>query len=245
MKHFLISLVVATVLTGISYIVGLEAGWITELNWLEVFSVFTSYSCTYLCVQQSRWNYPIGAASTIALTFLFLGGGLISSAILNGYLSFVLIYGYFYWREDSNTRPVVPFKFDKLFALYVGITVAIWAAMIFGVIPLVRLFFEFDTSLAWTDGVILAGSILAQIMLDRKNIGNWYVWAIVNVFAIYTYFEAGLYLVAFQFVFFLLNTIYGWISWKKTIKPNKDSFNESMNELVGPPNGKNGIYDYV
>ena len=71
-RDFAESLLVGTTLTGLSYIVGLAAGWITELNWLELFAVFTSYACTYLCVKERRINYPVGAISTAAYAVLFL-----------------------------------------------------------------------------------------------------------------------------------------------------------------------------
>jgi len=68
--------------------------------------------------------------------------------------------------------------------------------------------------MAWTDSLILAGTILAQFLLDNKKLENWAIWAIVNVLAIYTYLSTGLILVAFQYVFFLLNTVYGFVLWK-------------------------------
>ena len=70
--------------------------------------------------------------------------------------------------------------------------------------------------MAWTDAMILAGTILAQFLLDNKKLENWAVWAVVNVFAIYTYATAGLALAAFQYVFFLANTVYGYIIWRRS-----------------------------
>jgi len=72
-------------------------------------------------------------------------------------------------------------------------------------------------AMAWTDATVLAGTILAQFLLDNKKLENWFVWAIVNIFAIYTYATAGLALAALQYVFFLGNTIYGYISWKRSM----------------------------
>lgn len=65
-RHLVESAIVAVVLTALSYAVGIACSWITGLNWLEVFAVFTLYSCTYLCVKERRINYPIGAVSKIA-----------------------------------------------------------------------------------------------------------------------------------------------------------------------------------
>lgn len=202
------SVIIGVVITGLSYAVGMAANWIAALNWLEVFAVFTSYSCTFLCVKERRINYPIGAISSAAYAFLFMQSGLLSSAILNAYLAPALIYGWFRWRKDANTRPVSHVSL-KTVPLYIGIAVVGYAGA-------ALISQKFGGAMAWTDAVILAGTILAQFLLDNKKLENWGVWAIVNVFAIYTYWTIGLPLVAFQYVFFLTNTIYGYIAWKQS-----------------------------
>lgn len=202
------SLLVGTVLTALSYIIGLAAGWIQELNWLETFAVFTSYACTYLCVKERRINYPIGAITTAAYCILFMQNGLLLSAILNAYLVPTLIYGWFRWRKDTHTRPVtrIALKMIPVYLLVAGAGYA-GAALISQ---------AFGGAMAWADSVILAGTILAQFLLDNKKLENWIVWAVVNVFAIYTYSASGLPLVAFQYVFFLLNTVYGFVIWRRS-----------------------------
>ena len=201
------SIGIGIALTLLSYGVGLMAHWITSLNWLEVLAVFTSYSSTYLCVKERRSNYTIGAVSTALYSLLFFQSGLFSSAILNAYLTPALAYGWFRWRNDSDTRPVtrVSIKMIPVYALIVVVGYA-------GAATLSQ---SIGGSMAWTDAVVLAGTILAQFLLDNKKLENWAVWALVNVFAIYTYASTGLWLVAFQYVFFLLNTGYGYYIWNK------------------------------
>lgn len=201
------SAVVAVGLTALSYLVGLLAGWITSLNLLEMFAVATSYACTYLCVKERRINYPIGAISTAAYAVLFLQSSLMASAILNIYLTPSLIYGWLRWRNDAQTRPVSRVT-AKWAPVYLLVTVL-------GYVGAVLVSKAFGGAMAWTDSIVLAGSILAQFLLDNKKIENWAVWAIVNVFAIYTYASAGLALAAFQYVFFLLNTVYGYVVWQR------------------------------
>ena len=207
-RNLIESVVIGVVLTALSYLVGLGAHWIQSLNWLEVFAVLTSYSSTYLCVRERRINYPIGAVSSAAYAVLFLQSGLISSAILNAYLVPTLVYGWLRWRKDSITRPVTHVRIRWIPA-YLGISAA-------GYLGATFVSTSFGGSMAWTDSIILAGTILAQFLLDNKKLENWGIWAVVNVFAIYTYASTGLPLVAFQYVLFLLNTVYGFIEWKRS-----------------------------
>lgn len=211
LRSFFEGIAIGILLTGLSYTIGVAANWITveSLNLLEVFAVLTSYACTYLCVRERRINYPIGAISTAAYAYLFIQNGLFLSALLNVYLVPTLIYGWFRWRKDAITRPVTKLA-SKMIPIYLLV-----AAIGYAGAALISQ--AFGGSLAWSDAVILAGTILAQFMLDNKKLENWIVWAIVNVFAIYTYATAGLALVAFQYIFFLANTFYGYITWNRSM----------------------------
>jgi nicotinamide mononucleotide transporter len=206
----LIGLGVGVVLTTLSYVVGLAFGWITEINWLEVAAVFTSYSATFLSVRQRRLNYAFGIVSTILYVILFLQFGLLASMILNIYLIPTLIYGIIRWRKDADTRPVEHVKL-KMIPVYLAVSALVW----WGAVLLVQ---AFGGQLATFDAVIFAATILAQFLLDNKKLETWIVWFVVNVFAIYVYFTSGLPLVGFQYIFFLLNTGYGYYSWRKSMK---------------------------
>lgn len=210
-KVLIESLILGATLTLVSYVIAFLFGWVTTTpNWLEAFSVFTSYSCTYMCVKQSRWNYPMGAISVASLSYLFWTQGLFASAALNAYLVPVLAYGWFRWRADTVTRPVT-YVSPAWWPAYIGGAFVLWITM-FNILQ------NYDATLPATDSVILIGSILAQFLLDNKKLETWFIWAIVNIFAIYTYAEAGLSLVALQFVFFLANTVWGWYDWNKSMK---------------------------
>jgi nicotinamide mononucleotide transporter len=209
-KNVIEGIGLGVVLTALSYVVGLGFNWITEVNWLEVFAVFTSYVCTYLCVRERRINYPIGAASNAAYALLFYSFGLMGSAVVTAYLTFSLVYGWFRWRSDSETKPV-SFVDAKWWPVYILAT-AISFAGGWGIYHLT------GAKVVWTDLAVMAGSILAQFLMDNKKMESWVVWAIVNVFAIYTYINAGLALVAFQYVFFLANAFYGLYVWNNSRK---------------------------
>lgn len=206
--HLLQGTVLGVVLTALSYLVGFGMGWVEALSILEVFAVFTSYVCTFLCVVERRANYPIGAISNAAYCLLFYQFGLYASAATTGYLTFALAYGWFRWKSDTGAIPVrhLEWKWIPAYILATGAfyLLALWLVTAVG------------GTLALTDTVILIGTMLAQFLLDNKRIETWAVWIVVNVFAIYTYSQAGLALAAFQYVFFLINAFYGWYMWNKS-----------------------------
>jgi nicotinamide mononucleotide transporter len=211
--HMLQGTALGVILTTLSYVVGYKMGWTTGPSLLEGFAVFTSYVCTYLCVVERRINYPIGAISNAAYCLMFWQLQLVGSAIVTGYLTFSLAYGWFRWKRDAETKPVahVGLAWWPVYILATGL------AFIGGL----WLYHVFNAPVVWTDAVVMAGSILAQFLLDNKKIENWIIWAVVNVFAIYTYINAGAGLAAFQYAFFLANTVYGYVMWHKAMAGNE------------------------
>jgi nicotinamide mononucleotide transporter len=228
LRDALDSTVIGIVLTAASYLFSVALGWTTirGLNWIEVFAVLTSYSCTYLCVRERRLNYPIGAISSAAYAYVFLQSHLLSSAMLNIYLVPTLVYGWIRWRKDADTRPVTKISLKWLPA-YAAISVVGYGGA-------ALLSQRLGGAMAWTDSVILAGTILAQFLMDNKKLENWMVWGVVNIFAIYTYFKGDLALVAVQYIFFLANTAYGYIIWTRS-KNHEDSIR--LDDGYAPDNG--------
>lgn len=230
-RYIVESILLAVILTALSYGVGLWMGWIVTLNWLEVFAVFTSYSCTWLCTRQSRWNYPIGIITTAAYSVLFYQWGLIALSIFNLYLVFSLIYGWFRWGSDKNTRPVstIPLKWYPAYGA-IGL-------VILGLFLLINLIFNpagisalnpIDVGLAVVSGV-------AQIMLDNKKLENWMVWASTNIVSIPFFLYQGLTLVAFQYIFFLINTFIARKVWKHSMWVHEYNSNHKPNPFVTTP----------
>lgn len=199
--------VIATVLTALSYVVALNLDWITKVDTLEAFAVFTSYVSTFLFVMERRFCYVIGAISTVAYCVLFYRFDLNASMAINAFLSVYLVYGWVRWRRDADTLPITRMtRNDWLLSL--AVTAVGYAIVVF-------LSRAFDGTLVWTDSAILIGTLLAQFTLDNKKLGSWGVWVVVNIFAIYTYFDIGLHLVGFQYIAFLFNAFWSLSVWSK------------------------------
>ena len=204
------AILLSGLLTSASYAIGLYAGWITEVSFLEAFSIFTSYWCTYLCVMQSRWNYPIGAISVVALCLLFFRSNLLSSMALQIYLFPVLLYGWFRWREDDITRPVTFVKLEW-YPAYIGLTAIVGLTCMWANVKL-------GGSNSFWDTSILVLSILAQFLLDNKKLESWVIWLVVDIISVWLYWNQDLKILAIQMGIFGLNAIWGFYMWWKTYK---------------------------
>ena len=208
MNIWIKSSLIALVATSISYVIAILTGWThwNSLNWLEVTAVYTSYICTFMCVHQTRWNYPIGVLTTLLYTILFYQWEMYAIGAFNLYLVFSLTYGWFRWGPDNQTRPVTKIE-GRWWLGYISIGLAIWFA-----ISTISTYFQVPITNVEIIITVLSG--VAQFMLDNKKIENWIFWIAVNLLSIWFYYQGGLYLVTIQYVFFLFNALYGYYKWK-------------------------------
>jgi nicotinamide mononucleotide transporter len=211
MKNIIISTVIAFILTGSSYLISYYFNWINSINWVEFVSVFTSFQCTYLCVYQSRNNYPIGAISVVALGVLFYQQQLYASMALQIWLFPALLYGWFRWGPDTDTRPVTFVNYKKHGLIYLAVTGFVYVICL-------NINDYFGGTMAGLDSAILVFSILAQFLLDNKKLENWIVWLAVDVISVYEYADQGLYVLAIQMALFGVNAIWGFYEWNETRK---------------------------
>lgn len=207
-RYILESFSIATVLT-VAILAITHSTMDSPVNWVETASVFFSFACTWLCTRQVRFNYVLAVISTSLLAFTFWQAGLYGSMVLNLYLIPTVIYGWFIWGRDTDPRPVEHVQPRKLL-WYLLFTALTWAGAL-GIIS------AFGGHMAALDGWLLVGTVLAQFLLDRKKLENWFVWMAVNVVSIYVYFSAGLYLLAAQFLLFFANAVFAWFQWRRSM----------------------------
>ncbi len=224
------SFLIGLILTLFSYVVADYFNWVkaSDINLLEAFAVLTSYMCTWLCVRQSRWNYFFGVITTAAYsTLYFQYWDLPSLGWFNLYLVGSLLFGYWRWGPDGNPRPVTRVK-NIWWLGYAGL-----AAGIFVLLYTINTIFGYETT--WIDAGLAVASGVAQFLLDNKKLETWAVWVAVNIVSIPFYISQEIYIVAFQYVFFLLNAGYGFYMW------NRSQWNDHENELT---DGVKSVYTF-
>lgn len=207
-----IATVAGLFITALSISTAKILGWDVGSNPLEILAVFTSYICTIMAVYQLRANYLVGVVTTFLYSILFYQSELYAVAMFNLYLVFSLAYGWWRWGPDDDARPVRDTIDEPLwFLIYPVIGLAVYVFL-----QVVNWTFGFE--MGYVDELVAVLSGIAQIGLDNKHRDSWVVWAVVNVLSIWLFFNSGLYLVTFQYVFFLANTVFGYMMWSKSMK---------------------------
>lgn len=208
--------IIALGLTGATYALALAIGWLEpgSFNGVEMLAGVLNYAATFLCIKQKRAYAIAGIFGTAAWSYVFFTSNLLASGVVNIYLAGMLIYGWWRWGKDNNTRPVRHLSM-KWAPVYAGVTALIY----FGAVWITS---ALGGSFVFWDAAILVLTILAQLLQDQKIIQVWIVWTAVNIVGVILYWNSGIYFAMIQQLIFGVANIWGWLEWKATMATQKE-----------------------
>lgn len=176
-----------------------------------------------LAAKQERVAYLFGVANVVLYAIAVYNKGLYISTGYNLlYCLPVLIYGYIYWGklEDSGNSGVKCFdiKQKALGVVLMSIAVIILALISEKVL---------GGSNVWLDSIVSVCVCVATFLLARKHIEQWILFIISNFMGIILFFPRSfadmesidLFV---MWVIYFLNSIYGYISWRKSLIEERD-----------------------
>ena len=182
------------------------------MNIAEITGFITGIAGVWLTVRQNIWCFPVGLINVGISLFLFIDEKLYSDAVQQAFYIVLLSYGWYMWINGVRKSDFQVTSLDqKSISMYVLITVCIAAFM-------GSLFHYYtDADVPYLDASATALSFVAQYLIAKKKIENWFIWVIVNLMYIGIYFYKELYLYAALSGVYLILAINGWYSWKKEL----------------------------
>ena len=187
-------------------------------NWIELAGFVTGAACVWLLVIRNIWTFPVGMVNYVFFAWLFVGSGLYADAALQGVYFILASLGWYWWlRGGEDHQGVEVHEASVKVLIACGVAVLVIAAAIQWVLHRYT-----DSTVAGLDAITTAMSLVAQFMLSRKWIANWWLWIAVDVIYIPLYIYKGLWLTAGLYAVFLVMCIAGLIEWQKarTDKPD-------------------------
>ena len=186
-------------------------------NWIELAGFVTGAACVWLLVIRNIWTFPVGMVNYVFFAVLFVQSGLYADAGLQGVYFILASLGWYWWlRGGEDHQGVEVHEASPKVLIACGVAVIVIAALIQWVLH------EYtDSTVAGWDALTTAMSLVAQFMLSRKWIANWWLWIAVDLIYIPLYIQKGLWLTAGLYAVFLAMCIAGLIEWQKarTDKP--------------------------
>lgn len=181
------------------------------MDWTEIAAFATGALCVYLVVRQHVANFAVGMANNVLFIWLFVGAGLYADAGLQVVYIGLAGLGWWWWLKGGQRRTGVEVH-DPSPAVLVGCVVAV--AVVTAVLQWVLLTWTDSTVAGW-DALTTALSLVAQLMLSRKWIANWWFWIAADLVYIPLYAHKGLWLTSALYVLFLGLCVAGLVQWRR------------------------------
>lgn len=180
----------------------------------EVLGFATGALCVWLTVRQSVWNFPVGIANDVAFGVLSLTAGLYAGAALQVVYLVLAVLGWRWWLHGgSQGGPLLVQRTPARGWVYAV------AGTLLGTVALEQVLARWtDSPAPALDALTTSLSLVAQLMLDRKWLGNWAVWIVADVLFVALYASQGLWLAALLYAGFVALCVQGAQEWGASLR---------------------------
>lgn len=179
-----------------------------------------------LCSQGKISFYIFGFIQLFTYVFYFsIPQHLHGETLENGMYFITMIYGLYVWfknyKRDTKTESI-EVKSKNLtwkgwvisLSVFVVGTIIYWQILKNFRMPWSA---ELDSQ-PLLDSVTSVPAYIAQVLMVLGNSASWFYWAILDIFSVVLAWRAGSYVMVAQFIFWTLNTFYGFYKWYKSAK---------------------------
>lgn len=160
-------------------------------------------------------GWPIGIISSILYSTVFFDIRLYADFGLQFIFIAQSIYGWWNWKihKEINDKKLKETKIDilsnKRRVIYGISSIIIWI----GTYLLLSRYT--DANMPLLDSLVATLSIFANWLLIIRKMDSWIVWIVADILFIILFLYTGLYITSILYFIFLINAIYGFITWKR------------------------------
>ncbi len=191
--------------------------WILA-EWTQILGFATGAACVLLAARRNVWTYPIGIANNLVFLVVFVPAGLYASAALQVVYLVLGVHGWLRWtRGVEHDREYVARTPRRAVPWLIVVGVA-GTALLTWVLATFT-----DSQVALADAATTSASLVAQYMLNRKWIENWFVWIGVDVAFVALSIATGLWIIAALYALFILLCVSGLWSWRRVAHEATDA----------------------
>jgi nicotinamide mononucleotide transporter len=171
---------------------------------VEVFGFVTGAICVMLTVEESIWNWPIGLANNVFFVVLFADQRLYADMGLQIVYIVLGIIGWYLWLHGGENRGKLKVRTSGLLELVILAVIGVGAT-----IGMTFFLKSVNDSAPFLDALTTVLSLIAQYLLTRKAIENWYLWMTADVIYVGLYVYKHLMLTAILYALFFAMCVGG------------------------------------
>jgi nicotinamide mononucleotide transporter len=183
---------------------------------LEIFIAIAVFLNIFLAARNSIWNWLFGLVAVTLHGFISHQAKLYGNMSLQGVYFAFQIYGWYEWRYGSEKHSELSVtRIPKSQHAIIGIAFVI---LFFAYFFILSDYTNSTTPLI--DALTTAMGLVAQWMMCKRWIENWFLWMIMDLIAIEMYWNKHLHLISALYASLFILCCYGYHIWKKAIKNN-------------------------
>ena len=184
-----------------------------NLNWITVCAAISGILYIILAAKENVWCWLAASISVCLYMYINYDLGYYSQAVLQIFYLFIAIYGYVMWNKLDPERIKEWSAKKHLFIIFIG-------AIITFIIGFILTEYVEDSEQPILDSLTTVFSVFASYMVAKKVLGNWLYWIVIDSLIIYLYYIQGEFILALQFLVYIIIAVYGYFSWIQRMKTN-------------------------
>ena len=179
----------------------------------ELIGFIAGAGCVWLAARQNALNFPLALINALTFGLLFVDKKLYGDAGLQAMFFALNVYGWWHWwRGDGEDHALPVSRLSKRGWLFAGIAIAVC-------VPLLRqALIAISGAAPFLDALITTLSAIAQVLLNRKVLENWWLWILIDLISIPLYLSKQLYLTALLYTVFLLMCLGALRAWRGSLR---------------------------
>ena len=178
-----------------------------------------SLAMVYCNIKEIHWGWPLAIASSTLYGVVFWNSQLYGESSLQVMFVLTSLWGWWQWR--AGPRQIGPDTVPTVAPLAISTlsvserqkallaTLLVWPAFAFFLNHFT------DSDVAVWDGLVTAMSLLAQYLLAKKKLENWWVWLAVNLITVGLMLVKSLWLTSVLYAIFAILSYLGLQAWQR------------------------------
>lgn len=184
---------------------------------LNIISGLAGVVSVVMCAKGRTMFYFVGFIQTVTYLVLAWQNRFYGEVLENLFYFVTMIWGIFIWKKnevtnEDGTQDVLAKKF----------TISQWVISVIGtIVATVIMGYWLDgigSAQAYTDAATNVMAVFAQLLMVWRYREQWIWWLVIDVFCIKMWFVAGNWSMVIMYIFWTVNTVYGYLNWTKLNK---------------------------
>jgi nicotinamide mononucleotide transporter len=166
----------------------------------------------YLAARASKWNWFFGIITVTLYMIIFFQVKLYCDMCLQIVFLGLQVYGIVQWSRGGHQSLQVTKAGPKIQLVALGLFSLLFILFIY----LLKSYTDSTTIVM--DAFITALSLVAQWMMCKKWLENWWLWMVVDIVSIKMYLIKHLYLTSGLYAAFFIICCFGYRVWQRQLK---------------------------